>query len=182
VRDAQPTWFEIEGEAKPAERAEAERRRNVADVELFRMYRRARASRQLGTLPLDIRQFCEGVIARDPTRAAKAMRAATGAPQREEMRLNLAVAVLDWIDSQPGPRGSVDAALKDVARKFAAKYGTTYYAVRKIHYDSDPTFRRTVEVERSRRKLERLAEREASEAERQRRRFACRTQHSKPKG
>ncbi len=179
-RDAEPLWREIEGERDVRKRAENERRRDLATAELFRMYRDAKAHKRMESLPYRVRRFCDGLMARLPTRAAKAMRARTGAPPKEEHQFKIAVAVAEAAEALGGKRGSIDKAIMQIGSRLRNRRSAgagRYESVKEIYYSID---KREIEVELSRRKLEQLQE-NPIEADRQRSRFARRMKISKPR-
>jgi hypothetical protein len=59
VRDALPTWREIEGEPDARLRKQAERKRDIAIDELVTIYRDHKKRGQLDKLPPIVRIFCE---------------------------------------------------------------------------------------------------------------------------
>jgi hypothetical protein len=142
IRDAMPTWFEIEGEPDARKRKENERARDRARAELMRMYRKARDHGKLQKLDPMVRHLCENLIAHEPDAAAKAMRARTGAPDQSARRMEIAVAVAFEIEARGGPHGAVEAALHTVADRL----GYEYQRVRKIYYNSDSAWRLAVKA------------------------------------
>ena len=119
-----------------------ELKRDKATAELMRLYRRAKAVGKLRQLDPQVRQFCENIIMRDPARTAAAGRARTGAPDQSDRRMKIAVAVALEIEARGGRHGCVEAALKAVASRFKREYA----AVRKIHYETDPDWRRALKA------------------------------------
>jgi hypothetical protein len=147
MRDGNPTWFEIEGEPDPAKREARQHACRLARDELLRVYREWKR----GTLPpLDfrVRFFCEQWIAENDGRLPSPLN--TGRPADEHHRLLIAVHVKEAIEARGGKRGSVEAALREVAER----HRLSYDQVRDIHYDRDPEWRHVVAVELVRRKLE----------------------------
>jgi hypothetical protein len=153
LRDAMPTWFEIEGEKDTRKRKANELKRDKATAELMRLYRRANAAGKLRQLDVQVRHFCEKVIKCDKARAEAAGKARTGAPDQSDCRMKIAVAVALEIEARDGQHGCVEAALKAVAVRFKREYA----AVRKIHYETDPDWRRALKASIAMRKLEALA-------------------------
>ena len=96
MRDALPTWREIEGEY--CERRRNERKRDIAIDEIVTIYRDHEKQRQLDKLPPDFRIVCEHLKHRNggklPTRKG-------GRPPDEHKKLLIAVDV-----AEAGPRGS----------------------------------------------------------------------------
>jgi hypothetical protein len=72
-----------------------------------------------------------------------------GRPTDEHRRLLIAAHVREAIASHSGKWGSVELALKQVAKDD----GVSYEYVREIHYDRDPEWRRVVDVELAWRKF-----------------------------
>ena len=86
LRDAEPLW---RGELDLQKRAENERRRGLADAELFRMYRNAKSSNRLDGLPYEVRSFYEGLM---PAFPSEPPRRRKRSPKNEGRRLKIAVA------------------------------------------------------------------------------------------
>ena len=148
LRNASPTWLEIEGELDPIKRRVHERERDIARDELMRMYR----DWLRGVSPIDfrVRVSCERWIAKNGSHLPRPLN--TGRPPDKHRRLLIAVHVKEAIEASGGKRGSVEAALLEVARR----EGVSYDYVRDIHYDRDPECRRIVAVELARRQAERV--------------------------
>ena len=142
LRNAQPTWREITGEADPHKRRAAELARVSARAELMRMYRKAKKMGAVTTLPHDVRVFCQDLEKYDPAGAALAAAARTGAPDQSHQRLRIAVRVVEENKARGSKRGDVEAAIRAVAKEF----GMGYDRVRKIYYDPRPGWRRAIAV------------------------------------
>jgi hypothetical protein len=140
LRDAQPTYADIEGETDVRKRRANERARDVARDRLMKMYREALKSGQLDKLDFGVRMFCEELRKRNRRHLPKPK---GGRPTNEHRRLLIAVDMRETIDRHGGKRGSVERALKEVTER----QNTTYRYVRNIHYDRDPEWRRTVKAE-----------------------------------
>jgi hypothetical protein len=148
LRDAQPTWREIEGERDASKRRERKRAQNIATDALVTMYRNiGDVVTLLDIFDPRIRIFCEDLKAHNGGRVP---RPKGGRPPNENKRLRIAASVREAIEAGGKRRGSVDAALEKAADRFHVSYDT----VRDIYYDRDPEWRRIVGVELARRKFE----------------------------
>jgi hypothetical protein len=147
LRDGQPLHKEIEGEPNPRKRRERERARDFAHDCLFKMYRYAERRGKLEDLDIRVRFFCEESRERN---AGILPRPTGGRPTLEHRRLSLAVHVIEEIEALGRKRGSIELALKTVAKRD----NVSYDHVRDIHYDPDPGWRRVVAAELARRKFE----------------------------
>jgi len=148
LRDAIPTWFEIEGEFDSKKREMRGRESEIAKDELVRIYRDARKRGVLNKLDFRLRLFCERLMAQDDDRLPPPLN--TGRPSDEHRRLLIALHVKEAIEARGSRRGSVEAAVREVA----ARDGLSYDQVRDIYYDRDPEWRHVVAVEFARRKAE----------------------------
>jgi hypothetical protein len=154
LRNANPTRSEIEGELDRKKREARQRERDIARDELMRMYRDWNSGTS-SILDFRVRLFCERLIAENEGRIPPPLN--TGRPPDKHRRLLIAVHVKEAIEASGGKRGSVKAALSEVARRD----GVSYDQVRDIHYDPDPDWRGIVAVELSRRKAERVGAKQA---------------------
>ena len=152
LRDAQPTWREIDGE--PNERKQQERRhaRDAATDTLMRMHRDAEERDALARLDPRIRNFVADLKTRNRMLHRKRLpKPKGGRPFGDrERRLRLAIEIREKIEALGIKRGSVEAALLEVADRL----GVSYDYLREIHYDRDPEWRRAVKAELGRRKYE----------------------------
>jgi hypothetical protein len=146
LRDAQPTWREIEGEPNAQRRRERIRARDLAYGELIKIYRDAERCGAVCRLDIRVRSFCEAVMARNRGRLPTPK---GGRPADQHRRLLLAVKIHEEIRARGKKWGSVESALNDVA----ARLGVSYDHLRDIYYDPDPEWRAAVEVELAHRKL-----------------------------
>jgi hypothetical protein len=147
LRDAQPTWREIDGEPNAHRRRERIRSRDTAIDALTKMYRDAQKRGATARLDVRVRNFCEGLKSRNRGRLPKSK---GGRPTGEHRRLLLAIKVHEAIEARGNRRGSVESALSEVA----SRLGVSYDHLRDIHYDRDPKWRRAVKAELARRKYE----------------------------
>lgn len=149
LRDAQPTWHEIDGEPNPRKRRHA---RDSARATLMRMGRDAEKRGALAQLDIRIRNFLE----REKVRNRRGHRKRLPKPKggrplgNRVVRLLLAVEVHEAIEAHGKKRGSVGSALSEVA----GRRGVSSNYLREIHYDRDPEWRRDVKAELARRKYE----------------------------
>jgi hypothetical protein len=148
LRDAVPTWTEIEGEPDGLKRRKRRRECDGARDDLVRLYRDAQKRGTLHNLDIRIRHSCEQLADQNGGQLPRALN--TGRPADEHRRLLIAVHVRESIEARGGKRGSVIAALDEVAKRHALSFDQ----VRDIYYDPNPEWRRTVEVELNRRTLE----------------------------
>ena len=146
LRDAQPRWAEIEGEADPRERKRREDARDFARLELIRLYLLAEDGGKLAELDPRVRDLCERWRAENGGRFPSSK---GGAPRDEHYRMALHVAALQEIEEAEG-KGKIGRALHAVA----AAAGRTYELVRGIFYDLDPQWQEAANAELSRRKFE----------------------------
>jgi hypothetical protein len=147
LRDAQPTWREIDGEPNSRKRRERERARVSAFEVLMRMYREAEARGSLHRLDPRVRNCIEGERARSGGHLPKPK---GGAPTgKRHHRLLLAVKVREEIEAC-GKKRVTDAVLRNVAEQM----GVSYDYLKRIHYDRDPEFGLAVKAERARMKWE----------------------------
>lgn len=152
LRDAQPTYREIEGEPEPRKRRQAERARDLAIDRLIKMYREAKKAGKLGQLDFRVRTFCEELKKRNHGQLPKAK---GGRPTAEHRRLLIAVHLQSAIERRGEKHGSKEQAFKEIAanddlfdqRRRSPQWATRYEYVKEIYYDSDPDFRRAVAVE-----------------------------------
>ena len=142
LRDANPTWFEIDGEPDPIKRAKNERARDFATAELMKLYRRALKSGKPWRIEPRVFYFCERITNEEPERAAKAMRARTGAPDQRSRRLSIAVDVEREVLGAPKGRGALARAIASVA----ARRKCSLAAVRKIYLQGDPEWKEAITV------------------------------------
>jgi hypothetical protein len=144
LRDAQPTWHEIDGERDPRKRHERIARARSAREVLMRMGRDAEKRGSLHRLDPRVRNFIEGEKARNGGCLPEPK---GGKPlgHRNNKRFLLAIKVHEAIKARGKKRGSVEGALNEVAERERVSYDR----LREIYYDSDP---RDVEIELSRRK------------------------------
>jgi hypothetical protein len=144
LRDAEPTWAEIEGEQDPRKRRDRERARDVANDELLSMYRDAEKRDALDQLDYRVRVHCEQLRERNggklPTRKG-------GRPFNEHQRLLIAVAVREAISAQTSKRKNVARAIRDVFERYRARFNISIETIRDLHYDRDPEWQRTVAAE-----------------------------------
>jgi hypothetical protein len=140
LRDAQPTYSEIQCDPDARERYRAAR------GELLKMYRDAEKRGTVQMLDIDVRMFCEQEKARNGGALPKSP---GGRPPKEHERLLVAVHVLERIAALRKQRGKVETALWETA----ARFGLAYRHVRDIHYDTDPKWRQTVRAEMAWRNL-----------------------------
>jgi|SRR5215470_3972058 len=146
LRDAQLTWHEIDGERDPRKRRERIARARSAREVLMRMGRDAEKPGSLHRLDPRVRNFVEGVKARNGGCLPKPK---GGKPlgHRDHDRFLLAIKVQEAIEARGKKRGSVEGALNEVAER----EGVDYDRLREIHYDPDPEWRRAVKLELARR-------------------------------
>jgi hypothetical protein len=147
LRDAQPTFNEIEGEPDVRKRRERERARDFAIGKLLKMHRDAEKQGSLNQLDLQVRMFCDAHKARN---AGVLPKSKGGRPLDEHRRLSIAVHVHEAIEARGRKRGSVEEALREVAERDCVSYDH----VRDIYHDPDPEWQSTVAAELSRRRYE----------------------------
>jgi hypothetical protein len=140
LRDANPTRAEISGDPEACER------RDLARGRLAKMYREAEKRRGIDRLDFDVRMFCEQ-LKREQGCLPKLK---GGRPTAEHRRLLTRVRVEEAIKRRGEKRGSVKAAIEEVAER----YGVSYDHVSDIYKDRDPDFRAVaVELDLRRRKI-----------------------------
>jgi hypothetical protein len=140
LRDANPTYDQIEDETDSPKRRERKRAHDFAIDCLTKMYRRAEKRGQISQLNFRVRLFCKRLMERNHGRLPDPK---GGRPTDEHRRLLIAVHVREAISSRGGKRGAVKQALDQVAEDD----GVSYEYVREIHYDRDPEWQRGVDVE-----------------------------------
>jgi hypothetical protein len=144
LADAWPTYAEIEGEPDPLKRRKRERDRDFATDRLTKMYQDAEKRGELARLDPRVGLFRNLYMGRYGDRLLKLK---GGRPAKEHNRFLIAMHMLEAIERRGvEERGSVEAALRDVA----SLHGTTYRYVRNIYYefyDGDPAWRRDVLLE-----------------------------------
>jgi hypothetical protein len=153
LRDAQPTWQEIDGELDQKKRRENERKRDGAIDELITIYREFEERGRVRELDPHIRLFCEQLKRRNGGKLPKRV----GGRQTDmHRRLRIAMSVRDAITKKEavGARGAVQQALKEVATKF----NIAPRSVRDIYYDQDPQWLYELKAEIARRTYEESAD------------------------
>jgi len=156
MRDALPTWREIEGESDPCERRRNERKRDIAIHEIVTIYRDHEKQRQLDKLPPDFLIVCEHLKHRNggklPTRKG-------GRPPDEHKKLLIAVAVKEALEAQAG-RKSVTAAVRHVHKTFVLngkRCTVPENTIRDYYYDRAPGWQRAIKVELAWRQVRNIA-------------------------
>jgi len=146
LRDAQPTRHEIDGEPNLRKRRERIALAKSAREVLMRIHRDAEKRASLHRLDPRVRNFVEGVKARNGGCLPKPK---GGKPlgHRDHDRFLLAIKVQEAIEARGKKRGSVEGALNEVAER----EGVDYDRLREIHYDRDPDWKRAVKIELDRR-------------------------------
>ena len=139
LRDAEPTWAEIEGQPNRRKRVENERARDHAIDELVLMYRDAAKRGALARLDPRVAIFCERLKDRN---AGRLPRPKGGRPTDPHRRLLIEMTVIEAIEAEGRKRGAVERAMRQAAERFGIKYRR----VREIHYDRDPDWKRDVRV------------------------------------
>jgi hypothetical protein len=129
LRDACPTFFEIEGEKDPAKRRANERARDQATDALIKLYREAERRNGLSELDISVRFFCQDLKARN---GGKLPNPKGGRPAEEDRYLRIAFYITEKAEVRGGGHGSVEGALKDAAEHFNLDYKT----VRDIYYET----------------------------------------------
>lgn len=139
LRDAQPR-AEIGDKCDTRTPRERERARELAIGRLVKIYREAENRGRIDELDFCVHMFCEELKKRNQGQLPKAK---GGRPTAEQRRLLIAVHLEEAIERRGKLRGSVKAALEEVA----ASDGVSYDHVSDIYKDRGPEFRRTVAVE-----------------------------------
>jgi hypothetical protein len=147
LRDAQPTWREIEGEPDLRKQQSNKRDRELAIDELVTIYNDHEKQARLCELPADVRMFCRRLKQQN---GGKLPRRKGGRPVDLHRRLQIAMGVVDAIEGKEGAPKGVEQAIAFVASKFMVVART----VRDIHYDRDPDWMVEVEAELARRRYE----------------------------
>jgi hypothetical protein len=150
LRDAQPTWQEIDGEPDPKKSLETERRRDIGIDELITIYRE---SKRGGRVDPRVELFCKLLKKRN---GGKLPRRKGGRPPDEHKKLLIAVAVAEALAAQTGKRKSVTQAVRHVHKTFVfnRKPLTVPEAtIRDYYYDSDPEWQEAIKVELACRRL-----------------------------
>jgi hypothetical protein len=111
------------------------------------MYNDAEKAGRIQELDFDVRMFCEDLKKRNRGRLPKPK---GGRPTAEHRRLLIAVHVEEEIEARGRKWGSVEEALKEVAKRD----GAAERYVRNIYNDREPEWRRAVAVELAWRKHE----------------------------
>jgi len=126
MRDAQPTWHEIEGEPNEYKRKDRERARDTAIDVLIRIVRTKRfQGKTLGALEqLRVNNFIRELMARNGGGLPKPK---GGRPQEHPRRLRIVGEVLSEVTE------STNAALLNVA----ARLGMSYDYVKECYYDPE---------------------------------------------
>jgi hypothetical protein len=152
LRDARTTGHEIKDEPNPRKRDELDRARASAIEILMRMHRNAEKRDALSQLDPRIRNFVEDLKARNRRPHRKRLpKPKGGRPFGNRVkRLKHAIKIHEAIEARGKKRGSVEAALNEVADCL----GVSYEYLREIHYDRDPEWRRDVRAELGRMKWE----------------------------
>ncbi len=147
LRDAQPTYWELEGEPDARRRKENERRRDVARDELLRRYVEAEAASQLDELPRSIRELVEDWRREN---GGELPRRKGGAPADPHWRMSIHLAAKQAVDSGVHEGRGAIASLEALADEACL----SYESVRGVYYDKDPEWRRAVKAEIARRECE----------------------------
>ncbi len=152
LRDAMPTWSELEGETSARKRRKNERACDLAIDELLSMYRDHARRGKIRELDPRVRIFCEQLMQLNggvlPKRKG-------GRPSADKHRnLLIAVAVEEALAAQKGKRRNVRRAIQhvsdtlDIAGKRVHMPAAT---IRDIYYRPDPEWQRAIKVEMARR-------------------------------
>jgi hypothetical protein len=144
LRDAQPTWREIEGEPDPKKQKENKRKQDDATDHLITIYCDRQEQGRLDELDRQVLSFCEQLKSRN---GGKLPRRIGGRPENSHRRILIAISVMDAINQKGGARGAVEQAFKEVAVKF----DITPRSVRDIYYDRDPEWMDDLNAEIARR-------------------------------
>ena len=147
LRDAQPTWHEIEGEPDPRKRRENRRARDIAIDQLVTIFAECERRGQLHELPP------EGQILYKQWKrqhGGELPRRKGGRPTDEHKKLWIAVSVAEALAAQAGKRKSVTQAIRHVHETliFNEKRCVVPEAtIRDYYYDPDPEWRRAFKAE-----------------------------------
>lgn len=144
IRDAQPTWNEIQEEPNARTRRATERRRDIAIDELVTLFREYDGQNRLSELDPRVLLFCNELKKQNGQQLPKRK---GGRPVDMHRRLLIAVSVSDAVKQRGGSRNRVEPALAEVAAKFNVSSRT----VRDIYYDRDPDWMFELNAEMSRR-------------------------------
>jgi hypothetical protein len=147
LRDALPTWREIEGERDSQRRRANKRAQDKAVDELVTIYRDHEARGKLGELDPRVRMFCED---RKRRNGDKLPGRKGGRPADLHRRLLIAISVRELVESRNGTQKAVELAFVDVA----AKFNITPRTVRDIYYDRKPEWMKVLGIEIARRRYE----------------------------
>jgi hypothetical protein len=144
IRDAQPTYSEIDGEPDIKKRTANERRRDIARDEILRRYKEAETAGRLDTLDRAILDLCEewrrqngGVL---PRRKG-------GAPADPHWRMMAFLAAREAVEAGKIDKRGLLASL----RALAERSGVEFDSIKGIYYDRDPMWLCEVKVELHRR-------------------------------
>jgi hypothetical protein len=143
LRDAHPTWREIDGDRKDRIRA-----RDAAVNELIKAGQtRMLRGERLGALDLcRIRNFCKDLgAARNRKRGLPKPNG--GRPKESPARLRLAVAIWEAFESNRKKPKSEREKASSVLKKVAHRLRKKISYVSEVYYDRDPEWRRAVEAE-----------------------------------
>jgi hypothetical protein len=144
LRDACPTWSEIEGEPNAAKRKANERARDIATDALMRIYRDAEKRGLLSKIDYRVRSFGDDLKARN---GGNLPAPKGGRPVEEDRYFRIAVYIEEKTKALGGGHGCLEKALDDAADHF----GLAYTTVRDIYYDerAREDWERMVELERA---------------------------------
>ena len=143
LRNAQPTWREIHGELNARKRREQFALAIWARDLLIKMYLDAEKRRVLTQLDIRIRNFVEGLKARNRRLHRRRLpKPKGGRPFGERShRLSLAVKIHEAVELRGGK------SVASILNEMADRLGLSYDYVSEIHYDPDPEWKLAVKAE-----------------------------------
>ena len=150
LRDALPTWWELEGELDPRKRRKNERAYELAMDDLLPIYNHHERLGTLHELDPQVRIVCEQWKQRC-NRAGVLPKRKGGRPSVDEHRnLLIVVAVEEALAAQKGKRKNVTQAIQHVSHTLVIDGKRVHMppaTIRDIYYNPDPEWRRAVKVE-----------------------------------
>jgi hypothetical protein len=158
LRDAQPTRAELYDEPDPRKRKQNIRAKEIAVVELVKMYRDHERRGQLNKLNFEVRKFCERL---KQGHTGKLPKNKGGRPSNDHLikdhqHLLIAVKVVEALEAQTGKRKSVTKAIQHVHDTLmidGKRLIVPISAIRDIYYRSDPEWKRALKAELAWRRL-----------------------------
>jgi hypothetical protein len=144
LRDAKPTWHEIEGEPSARKRSRDSAINELIKIGQTGMHR----GEKLGALDLcRIRNFCNDLGRNRKIRMRGLPKRNGGRPKESPARLRLAVAIWEAIETNRKKPENEREKASSVLEKVAHRLHKKLSYVREVYYDRDPEWRPAVEAE-----------------------------------